>query len=114
MDKELISFIIPCYNSTNTIGKVVAEIKGMLQAKMDQYDYEIILVNDCSLDGTTYAAIQKLSNEDAHIKGINLARNFGQPSAVMAGLNFAKGDFIVCGDDDGQTPFCELPLLFEK
>lgn len=43
-----------------------------------------------------------------------MARNFGQPSAVMAALNHAKGDYVVCGDDDGQTPFSELPKFFQK
>ena len=54
-----------------------------------------------------------VKSED-NIKGINLARNFGQPSAVMAALNHTTGDYVVCGDDDGQTPFNELPKLMEK
>lgn len=113
-EKELISFIIPCYNSTKTLPTVTKEITETMSSKMNQYEYEIILVNDCSPDGTTYMTIQNLTKTDKHIRGINLARNFGQPSAVMAGMNYAKGDYIVCGDDDGQTPFCELPLFFEK
>lgn len=115
MDKSyLVSFVIPCYNSTKTIPIVVEEIIETMRTKMCQYDYEIILVNDCSPDGTTYSVIKALGNENPRIKGVNLARNFGQPSAVMAALTIAKGDFIVCGDDDGQTPFNELPRLFEK
>ena len=113
-NKEKISFVIPCYNSTATIGTVVEEIKEVMQGPMSNYDYEIVLVNDGSPDGTTYDAIKKLVAEEKYIKGINLARNFGQPSAVMAALNHAVGDYVVCGDDDGQTPFDELPKLFEK
>ncbi|MCR5222738.1 MAG: glycosyltransferase, partial [Lachnospiraceae bacterium] len=112
--KEKISFVIPCYNSTNTIASVVAEIKAVMKNVMNRYSYEVILVNDGSPDGTTYDAIAKIASEEKHIKGINLARNFGQPSAVMAALNHATGDYVVCGDDDGQTPFDELPKLFEK
>lgn len=112
--KEKISFVIPCYNSTNTIASVVTEIKTVMKNVMNRYSYEIILVNDGSPDGTTYDAIAKIASEEKHIKGINLARNFGQPSAVMAALNHATGDYVVCGDDDGQTPFDELPKLFEK
>lgn len=112
--QELVSFVIPCYNSTNTISSVVEEIRDTMNIKLPQYQYEIILVNDSSPDGTTYSVIQELSQKDPHIRGINLARNFGQPSAVMAGLSFTKGDYVVCGDDDGQTPFCELPVFFEK
>ncbi len=114
MNKEIISFVIPCYNSTNTISAVVDEIKDMMVSSLGDYGYEIILVNDCSPDGTTFNKITEIAEKDKKIKGINLARNFGQPSAVMAGLHYAKGNYIVCGDDDGQTPFNEFPKLFEK
>lgn len=112
--REKISFVIPCYNSTNTIDAVVQEIKTVMNTEMDEYNYEVVLVNDGSPDGTTYDAISKIVEREKYIKGINLARNFGQPSAVMAALNHTTGDYVVCGDDDGQTPFNELPRLFEK
>ena len=112
--REKISFVIPCYNSTNTIDVVVQEIKSVMEGAMQRYDYEIVLVNDGSPDGTTYDAILKVVEKEKCIKGINLARNFGQPSAVMAALNHTNGDYVVCGDDDGQTPFDELPKLFAK
>lgn len=114
MSKPKISFVIPCYNSTNTIKKVVEEIKNTMVTVMTEYDYEIVLVNDGSPDGTTFAVIEKIVKSEKNIIGINLSRNFGQPSAVMAALNHVKGDFVVCGDDDGQTPFIELPKLFKK
>ena len=115
MDKrELISFIIPCYNSTHTIAPVVQEIKDMMETDLIRYDYEIILVNDGSPDGTTFDAIREIVAREEHVSGVNLARNFGQPSAVMAGMNKAEGDYIVCGDDDGQTPYNEFPALMAK
>lgn len=112
--KELVSFVIPCYNSTNTLDDVVEQIESVMENCLPKFDYEIILVNDCSPNGTTYDKICEIAKRDNRIKGINLARNFGQPSAVMAALNHAKGDYVVCGDDDGQTPFAELPRFFEK
>lgn len=112
--REKLSFVIPCYNSTHTIGSVVQEIKEVMQTVLVRYDYEIVLVNDGSPDGTTYGAIMDIVKSEDNIKGINLARNFGQPSAVMAALNHTTGDYVVCGDDDGQTPFNELPKLMEK
>lgn len=114
MLNEKISFVIPCYNSTNTISSVVDEIENMMKESLSAFCYEIILVNDCSPDGTTFNKITEIAKNNTNVKGLNLARNFGQPSAVMAGLHFAKGDYIVCGDDDGQTPFNEFPKLFEK
>ncbi len=77
------------------------------------YDYEIILVNDCSPDDT-FAVIQKLCGEDKKIKGVNLARNFGQHAALMAGFHQVNGDVVVCLDDDGQTPADEVDKLLEE
>lgn len=114
MYKGLISFVIPCYNSTLTIRTVVEEIEKTVNDNMKGYNYEIILVNDGSPDGTTFDAIIEIVKNNHHVKGINLSRNFGQPGAVMAAMSKAKGDYIVCGDDDGQTPFSELPKLFQK
>ena len=114
MNKEKISFVIPCYNSTNTLEAVVTEIEKMMTEQLPAYDFEIILVNDCSPDGTTYDKIKEIATQKPFVKGINLARNFGQPSAVMAAIHHAKGDYVVCGDDDGQTPFNEFPKLFAK
>ena len=114
VEKKLVSFVIPCYNSTNTLDEVVFQIEDVMIHKLTKYEYEIILVNDCSPNGTTYNKICDIAKGNNRVKGINLARNFGQPSAVMAALNHAKGDYVVCGDDDGHTPFSELPRLFEK
>ena len=77
---------------------------------MKDYGYEIVLVNDCSPDGT-FSVIRKLCQENDNIVGIDLARNFGQHSALMAGFHYVKGDVIVCLDDDGQTPADEADRL---
>lgn len=111
---EKISFVIPCYNSTNTIEAVVKEITDLMNDVLTEYSYEIVLVNDGSPDGTTYDSIIGITEKYRNIKGINLSRNFGQPSAVMTALHHTTGDYIVCGDDDGQTPFDELPKLLRK
>ncbi len=107
-----ISFVIPCYRSEQTIETVTAEIAATMK-QLDQYEYEIILVNDCSPDGTL-AVIRRLCEADARIKGISFARNFGQHAALMAGLRCAKGDYVVCLDDDGQTPANEVNKLLSK
>jgi len=107
-----VSFVIPCYRSEKTIGHVVAEIEETLDG-MKQYEYEIILVNDCSPDDT-FKVIRKLCEEKNNIRGINFARNFGQHSALMAGLRHSEGDYVVCLDDDGQTPANEVGKLLEK
>lgn len=109
---KLISFVIPCYRSAETIGKVVEEISVTMR-KSEQYRYEIILVNDASPDNT-FEVIRSLCEKRKEICGVNLARNFGQHAALMAGFRYAHGDIIVCLDDDGQTPADEVPKLLAK
>ncbi len=107
--KKLVSFVIPCYRSQATLPGVIEEIQETME-KIKEYDYEIILVNDCSPD-QTFDTIKKLCEEKAHVTGIDLARNFGQHSALMAGFHYVKGDIVICLDDDGQTPANEADKL---
>lgn len=107
-----ISFVIPCYRSENTLEAVVNEIKEKM-ASLQNYEHEIILVNDCSPDHT-FEVIQKLCTENPNIIGLDHTRNFGQHAALMAGFHFVTGDIIVCLDDDGQTPANEVDKLLDK
>lgn len=110
--KRKVSFVIPCYNSSQTLEKVVAEIQEAMK-KLEQYRYEIILVNDCSPDDT-FRVIEGLCKKNRNICGVNLAKNFGQHGALMAGFHQVTGDILVCLDDDGQTPADEVGRLLEK
>ena len=103
---QKISYVIPCYRSQHTVGEVVAEITATMKT-MPQYDYEVILVNDCSPDDTI-GTIRALVAADDHVTGVDLAKNFGQHAALMAGFHKCSGDIIVCLDDDGQTPADEV------
>lgn len=107
-----VSFVVPCYCSKATISNVVAEIQKKM-SEIIEYTYEIILVNDCSPDGT-FGVIQKLCKTDDRIIGIDLAKNFGQHAALMAGFHYVSGDVIVCLDDDGQTPADEVDKLLHQ
>lgn len=109
---KLVSFVIPCYRSAETIGKVVAEIDEAMK-KLSAYTYEIVLVNDSSPDDT-FEVIRGLCAQRGDICGINLARNFGQHAALMAGFRQTRGDVVVCLDDDGQTPADEVDKLLEE
>lgn len=112
MSMKMISFVIPCYRSENTLEAVVDEIEQTMAAS-GNYSHEIILVNDGSPDDT-WGAIKKAAEKRPDtVTGINLARNFGQHSALMAGLNATKGDIVICLDDDGQTPADEAGKLIE-
>lgn len=109
---KTVSFVIPCYRSEKTIGGVAAEI-GSVMGGLPGYDYEIVLVNDCSPDGT-FAVLRALAENDARIRAVDLVKNFGQHAALMCGMRYARGDCVVCMDDDGQTPADEVGKLLEK
>ena len=109
---RLISFVIPCYKSSNTIADVVREIVNVVSSHTDD-DYEIVLVNDCSPDNTI-EVLRSITEQDNHVMAIDMAKNFGQHAALMAGIRHTKGDVVVCLDDDGQTPPSEVYKLIDK
>ena len=108
----LISVVIPCYYSEKTIAKVV-ELTVEEFNKRNEYQCEFVLVNDGSTDGT-YEQIQKLGKKYPFVKGINLLRNFGQHNALMAGLHYAKGSYVLGMDDDMQTHPSQIFKLIDK
>ena len=110
--RKKVSFVIPCYRSEQSLPHVVAEIREKM-GQMDKYEYDVFLVNDSSPDGT-FGVIRRLCQEDRNIKGIDFAKNFGQHSALMAGLRHSDGDYVVCLDEDGQTPADEVDRLLDK
>jgi len=106
-----ISFVIPCYYSEKTIRGVVNDIDSEFPDEL--YSKEIVLVNDGSNDNTLNE-LKKLSDEKEGIIVVNLAKNFGQDAASMAGYRHASGDYIVTLDDDGQNPPREAHTLLNK
>ena len=108
-----ISFVIPCYRSEKTIEDVVAELIAVVKTRPD-VDYEVIMVSDHSPD-KVYGVIEKMcANDPKHLKGLELSRNFGQQSALMAGYSRASGDMIFSLDDDGQAPVESIYDLVDK
>lgn len=110
----LYSIIIPCYRSAQTIRKVVELTMGEME-NLNRKEYEFVLVDDCSPDGgETMAALQGLVRDYPCVRVVELAKNAGQHNAVLAGLNYAKGDVFIAMDDDMQTHPSQLKYLLEK
>ena len=97
----LLSIVIPSYNEEKMILKAAQTIDQLL--KESNIPAELIFVNDGSKDGT-WESIQRASGEIDSVKGINFSRNFGKEAAILAGLEFAKGDCCVVMDCDLQHP----------
>ncbi len=107
-----LSFVIPCYRSERTIENVVNEIIETVKTR-ENYDYEIILVNDGSPDNVI-DVIKNICLKNDKVKCINLGKNFGQANAKMAGYKYTNGDYIFSLDDDGQIAVDELYKLVDK
>lgn len=108
----LVSIVIPCYNSENSIRQVVDLTLAEFE-RLPGYECEFVLVDDCSPDGT-YAEIRRLAAERPCVRGITLMRNFGQHNGIMCGLNHARGDLVMGMDDDLQTHPSQIPALIRK
>ncbi|MEW6348995.1 MAG: glycosyltransferase family 2 protein [Thermodesulfobacteriota bacterium] len=102
-----ISVVIPVYNSAVTIGRLVDDIAR----ELSEHDFQVVLVNDCSRDHSDEVCRGIYAKYRGKITYLKLARNFGEHNAVMAGLNYATGDYIVIMDDDFQNPPDEVLQL---
>lgn len=107
--KKLISVVVPCYNEQEVLNMFYAEMKKVADS-MTEYDFEIIFVNDGSKDNTLKIC-KELSKKDSRVKYISFSRNFGKESAIYAGFEKSKGDFVCMMDADLQDPPALLPEM---
>lgn len=111
MKKNLISIVVPCYFEEETLPYFYEEITKVSD-KMTEVDFEYIFVNDGSKDNTL-DILKQLSIKDKRVRFISLSRNFGKESAMYAGLEYSKGDFVAIMDADLQDPPSLLPEIYE-
>jgi undecaprenyl-phosphate 4-deoxy-4-formamido-L-arabinose transferase len=102
MREKKISFIIPCYASEGSVALVMDEIRQTI-AQREEYDYEIVAVNDFSPDHVL-DVLKEEAYKDNRIKVIDLAKNGGRHNALICGCHYTTGDYIVFIDDDQQCP----------
>lgn len=110
-----ISVVVPCYNETRRLGKMLDECVDHLEREYHS-KYEIIIVDDGSLDGSDEYAIKKaseLSLEPHTLKVIKLEKNRGKGGAVTHGLLHSRGRFCLFADADGATKFSDIDKLLE-
>lgn len=107
-----VTIAIPCYRSARTLPVVVKRIRETIHSE-NNYEYQIILVNDCSPDNT-FEVIRELCKEDKKIVGVNLTKNWGQAHARFAAIPYIEGDIAVFMDDDGQHPIEKMFELIHK
>lgn len=106
-----LSIVVPCYNEEISIPIFYEEINKILK-KMKQLEFEILFIDDGSLD-QTLKVIKNLSLNDKRIKYISFTRNFGKEAAMYAGFVNSVGDYVVVMDADLQDPPSMLPEMFK-
>jgi glycosyltransferase involved in cell wall biosynthesis len=110
MKPELVSIVVPVYNSAEMLEELHSSVLKNLEGKQK---FELILVDDGSKDGS-WNKIEELKNKfPDHIRGIRLSKNFGQHNALLCGFSFANGDAVLTMDDDLQHPPSEILKLLE-
>jgi glycosyltransferase involved in cell wall biosynthesis len=111
LEEVLISVVSPVYKGEKMVDELVRRVSAAVSQISEQF--EIILVEDGSPDNS-WAEIEKVCHTNPKVKGISLSRNFGQHYAIMAGLDNAKGEWIVVMDCDLQDVPEEIPKLYQK
>ena len=103
-----LSVVIPVYRSQATLPELHRRLVAALEPVVSAF--EIILVEDCGGDDS-WQVIKQLALKDKRVRGITLARNYGQHNALLCGIRAADGELIVTIDDDLQNPPEEIPRL---
>jgi hypothetical protein len=110
-DEVYLSVVLPVFNELENLDILHQQLKGVLSGL--GRTYEIIYVDDGSTDGSS-GKLQKLAEADDTVVVIQLRRNFGQTSALSAGIDYARGEVVVCQDADLQNDPEDIPLLLAK
>lgn len=108
---KMLSIVVPCYNEKETVS-LFYEATSQVVEKMGM-KYEIIFVNDGSKDSTLDECLKLYEAHKDIVKVIDFSRNFGKEGGLLAGLEYAKGDFITVMDADLQDPPSFLPIMFK-
>jgi polyisoprenyl-phosphate glycosyltransferase len=106
-----ISVVSPVYQAEECLGELCRRLKAALETITE--DFEIVLVDDGSKD-KSWQVVEELARNDSRVKGIKLSRNFGQHYATTAGLDYARGDWVVVMDCDLQDQPEEITKLYRK
>lgn len=109
--KKLLSIVVPCFNEEPAL-KSFYEVVDKVSREMLELDFEFVFVDDGSRDGTL-KEIEKLREGDKRVKFVSFSRNFGKEAALLAGLDYANGDYVATMDADLQDPPALLPEMYE-
>ena len=110
-EKKLVTILVPAYNEQEVLNLLYDRLKTIMD-EQSKYDFEILLVNDGSRDNTLNI-MQELRKKDNRICYLNLSRNYGKETAMIAGLDYSKGDCVIIIDADLQDPPELIPEMLQ-
>ena len=112
---KLLTVVVPCYNEEEAIPFFYEEMEKIMvlfSEKWPEITFEYLFIDDGSIDNTLYT-VKKLRTKDEKVRYVSFSRNFGKEAGIYAGLEKAKGDFVVIMDVDLQDPPKLLPEMFQ-
>jgi glycosyltransferase involved in cell wall biosynthesis len=109
--KKLVTILVPAYNEQEVLHLLYDRLEKLMNENTN-YDFEVLLVNDGSKD-KTFDIMQELREKDKRFCYLNLSRNFGKETAMIAGLDYCKGDAVVIIDADLQDPPELIPEMIK-
>ena len=110
-EKKLVTILVPAYNEQEVLHLLYDRLKNIMDDNIN-YNFEILFVNDGSKDNTLNI-IQELRDNDRRVCYVNLSRNYGKETAMMAGLDYSKGDCVIILDADLQDPPELIPEMLK-
>lgn len=111
MEKKLITILVPAYNEQEVLHMLYERLKKIMDTNK-KYDFEILLINDGSKD-KTLSIMEDLRKKDKRVCYLNLSRNFGKETAMIAGLDYSNGDAVIIIDADLQDPPELIPQMIK-
>lgn len=107
------SIVVPVYNTAKSLVELAERVKEVFDETVED-TYELIFVNDGSSNPETWPTLERLCDDDPHVRAFQLTRNFGQSPATVCGLDESRGQYVITMDDDLQHRPEDIPLLLEE
>jgi len=111
---KLVSIVVPCYNEEESLPLFYEEIQKIMNQMKDEHSeltFELVFIDDGSRD-KTLTLLREMALKDMRVRYISFSRNFGKEAGMFAGLENAKGDYVVVMDADLQHPPAFLPKMY--
>ena len=111
LERNRVSVVVPFFNEVENVDWMVHELTETMQA--GGRDYELVMVDDGSLDGTP-DRLRELASHDTKLRLVLFRRNYGQSAALLAGIQHSQFEYVVTIDGDLQNDPADIPLMLEK